>query len=341
MDIAQTQATGMLWLDALRSRWALRRAAGESRWQLAMHMARWFRLFPRQTQWLRSLDAWDTMRQAAHADPRLYERWHRPYISTHFDLEARRRIVGSHYAFLMQHFPARLREHIVRGHGVRMATLRLPDSPPVHLHLRKPYRGDAGELSLLLLTDEKETLACCVLTFDRGDSVLIGSVQGAGHHTPFQATRDFVQGSHGLHPKDLLVSLVRAWAARHGLKRIRAVSATACVAPANQRDGSNNIDAFWREHGGIAGQSGCHELPLSLATVPCAEGPRSRREKQQHREAFRRAACEAFVAALGNPSKPAVSVTDTVAAPAAAARTTSNTHPVRSPERAGVLLAGG
>ena len=148
MRIAQTNTAGLLWMEAVRSRWSLRRAAGESRWQLAVHMASWVRLFVRQTRWLRAVDAREILRRAAQADPRLYERWHRPYISTHFDIDTRRRIVGSHYAFLMQRFPARLCERIVLGGGVRVATLRLEDASEAYLHLRKPSRGDAGELNL-------------------------------------------------------------------------------------------------------------------------------------------------------------------------------------------------
>lgn len=303
-------------MDAARSRWSLRRAAGESRWRLALHMARWLQLFPRQTRWLRSLDAVETMRQATKADPRLYERWHRPYISTHFDLDTRRRIVGSHYAFVMQRFPALLRERIVLGHDVRVATLQLEGTSSAHLHLRKPARGEAGELSLLLLTRDKEVLASCVLTFDQCDSVIIGAIQGASPHAPSEATREFIQASHGLHPQDLLVSLVRELATLHGLRRIRAVAAAACVAgtpPGIDRD------AFWRELGGTPVESGCHELPLALVQVPCAEGPRSRRERQQRREQFRQEACEAFAAAFrasagSRPGNPSVSASRDAAA---------------------------
>ncbi len=298
MRIAQTNMAGMLWVAALRRRWSLRRAAGESRWQLALHMATWVRLCIRQTRWLRSLDARETMRRAAQADPWLYERWHRPYISTHFDLDTRRRIVSSHYAFVMRRFPARVCERIVSGGSARLATLRLDGATGAYLSLRKPSRGEAGELSLLLLTLDKEVLASCILTFDRCDSVIIGAVRGAGPHTPFEATREFIQGSHGLHPMDLLVSLVRELAALHGLKRIRAVASPARVAGPLHGVGADADDAFWREQGGVAAQWGCHELPLSRVQAPCAGGPRSRREKQQLREAFREKACEAFAAAF-------------------------------------------
>lgn len=341
MRVARTNMAGMLWMDALHRRWLLRRTAGESRWQLVKHMASWLRLFIRQTRWLRALNARETLRRAAHADPRLYERWHRPYISTHFDLDTRRRIVSSHYAFVMRRFPAWLCERIVSGGGALLATLRLDGVPGAYLSLRKPSRGEAGELSLLLLTLDKEVLASCILTFDRCDSVIIGAVRGAGPHTPFEATREFIQGSHGLHPTDLLVSLVRELAALHGLKRIRAVASSARVAGSSHGVGADGDDAFWREQGGVPAESGCHELPLSLVQAPCDVGPRSRREKRQLREAFREKACEAFAAAFRTTDgRHPVGATVSVSRDAAAIRNLSSGGQRPASEHGGMLVAG-
>jgi uncharacterized protein VirK/YbjX len=304
MGIEQITIVGRLWMDAMRSRWSLRRASGDSSWKLALHMASWARLFTRQTQWLRSLHAREIMWRAAKADPRLYERWHRPYISKYFDADARRRIVNAHYVFVTQRFPAWLSERIVLGGGARLTTVRLGDTSCVHLHLRKPSRGDAGELNLLLLTEDKDALASCTLTFDRRDSVTIGALRGAGPHAPFEATREFIRGSHGLHPTDLLMSLVRQLAALHGLKRIRAVTSAACVGSSLHAGGVDGGDAFWEAQGGVAAGWGCYELPLSLVQALCVEGPRSRSEKQQRREAFRREACEVFAAAFHRAVRP-------------------------------------
>jgi uncharacterized protein VirK/YbjX len=306
MGIEQITLAGRLWMDAMRSRWSLRRASGDSRWRLVLHMASWARWFIRQTQWLRTLRASESLWCAAKADPRLYERWHRSYISRHFNVDARRRIVMTHYTFVIQRFPAWLSERILLGGGARLTTVQLDDTSRVHLHLRKPSRGDAGELNLLLFTDDKDVLASCTLTFDRHDSITIGALRGAGLHAPFEATRAFIRGSHGLYPKELLMSLVRELAALHGLKRLRAVSAAACVGHSLPAGGVDDGDAFWEEQGGVIviADSGCHELPLVLAPMPCAEGPHSRSEKQQRREAFRTEACEAFAAAFHRASGP-------------------------------------
>ncbi|MHB1057733.1 MAG: DUF535 family protein [Rhodanobacter sp.] len=342
MGIEKITLAGRLWVEAMRSRWSLRHASGDSRWQLALHMTSWARLFVSQTQWLCSLHARETMWRAAKADPRLYERWHRPYISSHFNADARRRIVNAHYAFVMRRFPAWLSERIVLGGGARLATLRLGDTPCMHLHLRKPSRGDAGELSLLLLTEDKEALASCVLTFDRRDSVIIGALRGAGPHAPFEATREFIRGSHGLHPKDLLMSLVRELAALHGLKRIRAVTSAACVGHALHEEGADGGDAFWVAQGGVAAGAGCRELPLSLVQAPCAEGPRSRSGKLQCREAFRREACEAFAAAFRRTAGPHPAGAEMPASRDDAVALRSRPQKSRKPaaDPAGLLAAG-
>ncbi|MEO9080337.1 MAG: DUF535 family protein [Rhodanobacter sp.] len=299
LHITPASTTVSLWREAIASRWSLRLAADESRWRLAIHMTSWLRQFVRQTRWLRVLNASEAMRRVTQADPRLYERWHRPYISTRFDTDTRRRIVGAHYVFLIQRFPARLSERVVLGHGVRVATLRLADASVAYVHLRKPIRGDAGELSLSLLTMAKDVLASCTLTFDAHNSVTVGAMRGAGAHTPLDATGDFIRGSHGLQPRDLLLSLVRELAAVHALKRIRAVASAACVASSpNDMVEAVDDDAFWREQGGVPAASGCFALPLAKISSVGAKGPRSRRERQQRREVFRLEACEAFAAAF-------------------------------------------
>jgi uncharacterized protein VirK/YbjX len=335
MRMAQMSTAGTLWLEALRRRWSLRRTVGESRWLFVVHMANWVRLFVRQTRWLGALAVGDTLGRAGQGVPGLYELWNRPYFSTHFDGETRRRIVRSHYAFVMRRFPARLCERIVAGGSVRLATLRLEGASGAYLSLRKPSRGEAGELSLLLLTLDKQVLASCILTFDRRDSVIIGAVSGAGPHTPVEAVREFIQASHGLHPTDLLVSLVQELAAVHGLKRIRAVASSARVASAGQGiDG----DAFWQRQGGLPAEAGCYEVPLSLVRVACVDGPRSRREKRQQREAFREKACAAFAAAFRTTDGRLPAAMAMASRDASRARSTATQRPAS--EHGSMLVAG-
>jgi len=209
MDGRQSKSVGRLWLEALRRRWSLRLAAGESKRQLAWLMLRWLCLYPRQTRWLRAVDDCAAMRQAALNDPRLYERWHRPCISPRFDAAARRRIVASHYAFVQRHLPARMRNRVLHGQDVRVATLRLDGEAPVSLHLRKPARAESGELALLLLTGDKTVLASCALTFAGDEGLLVASMPSPAPRADEATQRAFLRGSHGLQPRELLHVLAR------------------------------------------------------------------------------------------------------------------------------------
>lgn len=283
----ETTAPYALWLRA----WRASRAGGPLRSEVRLY--RWLRHFPRQVRWLEYLQSSDALRQAAEADPKLYDRWHRGYISRHFAANERLRIIDAHYSFLLDRFPRRMRERIIKGHDVRVAMLRLENATPAYLHLRKPVNGNAGELGIYLLNEYKEALASCVVTFAGAQGLLIGSIQGAWSYMADESTREFVRGSCGLHPKDLLLSLVRALAHCHGIEEIRAVAQAAQVA----RGDSPSHDTFLQAHGGLLTEAGCYDLPLDDPRHPQAASQR-RRLLEQRRETFRHEACALLMRAF-------------------------------------------
>lgn len=285
--IGEAKATYALWLRA----WRASRTGSPLRSEARLH--RWLRHFPRQVRWLEYLQGSDALRHAAESDPRLYDRWHRPYISRHFATDQRLRIVDAHYAFLQERFPKRMRERILKGHDVRVAMLRLENATSAYLHLRKPVNGNAGELGIYLLNEYKEALASCVVTFAGPQGLLIGSIQGAWSYMADESTREFIRGSCGLHPKDLMLSLVRALAHCHGIEEIRAVARAAQIS----RGDSPSHDMFLQAQGGLLTEAGCYDLPLDDAAHPQAASPR-RRALGQRREAFRREACALLVRAF-------------------------------------------
>ncbi|HEY9131023.1 MAG TPA: DUF535 family protein [Dyella sp.] len=287
--IGEAKTTAVSWLKALRTVQAARR--GENPLRSALRTYRWLRHFPQQRRWLAHVETCDILREAAMADPRLHDRWHRAYISRQFDADARLRIVDAHYTFLTQHFPRRMRERIVRGHDLRVATLRLENGLPAYLHLRKPADDGAGELGIYLLNAYKEVLASCVITFAGSEGLLIGSLRGAWPYMAEEATREFVRGSCGLKPKDLLLSLLRALAVSYGIESIRAVSGHAQL----RRNGDS--DTFLQAHGGVLTEAGCYDMPLYDLSHPQASSQR-RRAMDARREDFRREACDLFLQAF-------------------------------------------
>ncbi|WP_266171454.1 DUF535 family protein [Dyella subtropica] len=289
---------GSLLRDAFRNRWDLRRApAPQIIRSFVTYGCRTMLRLARQIQWLRILDDSEVMQRAVKADPGLYERWHLPYISQGFSAGARYRLIAAHYAFLLQRFPVRLRDKILKGHDVRIGTLRLRHGEMVHLHVRKPVTRAVGELGLFLLTNDKKVLSSCVVTFGGDEGLLIGSLQGSWPFMGKQPIREFTRGSHGLRPKNLLLSLVRALARFYGVERVRGVSRAGHVLALSGLIKAD-VDGFWRESGGVPGENGCYELPRYESLRRMGTLPSKRRAARRRREQFRDEACALFLKAF-------------------------------------------
>ncbi|TCV94099.1 hypothetical protein EC912_104296 [Luteibacter rhizovicinus] len=284
---------------ACRDHWNLRSASTARRVAgLAKYTLRSMLMLRRQTDWLRFLHGNDAMRQAVRTDPRLYARWHSHYISARFSREARHRMVDAHYRFLLQRFPKKLREKLLRGHGARMATLVLDQGALAHLYLRQSTTGTAGELDLFVVNSDKEVLSSCTITFAGHEGILVGAMHGSWAYMGAGPVRRFIQGSNGLGPRNLLLSLVRSLAAMYGFRRIRAVSHAALPVTQRTRTTEDSYDRFWIEHGGLLGNDGCYELPCAepVEDPGVANGKRS--AARRRREQFREDACELLLRAL-------------------------------------------
>lgn len=273
-------------LDHLRRRSTLRRrqALPESRLgYLFDSLAGW----QRQATWLRLVDASRDLRAVAERQPHLFERWRAPHISREFDLATRARILEAHYRFVEREFPARLRERLLKGHDLRLATLPLGQGQMAYLHARAPEDERSGELGLYLLNGQKEVVASCAITFGGAEGLLIGGVRGAWAYLGRAATAHFIRASGGARPRDLLLAVVRALAAHYGILRLRGVADAA--RPVERRGKLMAIanDRFWRRHGGRPGVAGCYEIPARHETSPTARG-----------DAFGRDACQVALRAF-------------------------------------------
>lgn len=267
-DLARNRAVArpsrgavVLALDHLRRRAALRRQGALPEPRLA-YLLRSLVAFRRQTAWLDLVGRSRTLRAAAALNPRVYERWQRHYISRDFDLATCARLVEAHYRFIAREFPERLRERLVRGHDVRLATLPLGDGNVAYLHARAPEDEATGELGLFLLNDGKEVISSCTITFGGAEGLLIGAMRGSWAYLGREAIGRFTRATGGLRPRDLLLALIRSLAAHYGIERVRGVSRQAH--PLGRRDGVTlaAYDRFWRRHGGVPGADGCHDIPL-------------------------------------------------------------------------------
>ncbi|HEX7815253.1 DUF535 family protein [Dyella sp.] len=287
-------ATYALWRDALEASWR----HGEGPIRRIARLQGWLLRGAKQTQWLTRVHHSRALRQASESDPRLYDRWHRPYISRHFSQATRQEIIEAHYTFVLERFPQRMRERLFRGHDIRVAMLRLENATPAYIHLRKPVHAHDGELGIYLVNEYKEVLASCSLTFGGIEGLLIGNIQGAWSYLGDTAMREFVRASCGLQPKDLLMSLIRALADSLGLEQIRAVGRDA-----HPPQATNPVDdAFLRAHGGIPDHAGCYDLPPVDLPMPQGRSQR-RRLLEDRRESLRREACTLLTHAFAGYSK--------------------------------------
>lgn len=290
------RAGGVLLLRSLRGRWDLGHAPNLRQMRGYVGYAGHSLIhLPRQLGWLRFLDGTEAMRQAVRADPGLYGRWHQPFVSCELGPEARQRILEAHYRFLIERFPLRLREKLLRGHDVRIGTLRLRDGTPVHLHLRKPAVRAMGELGLYLVSNDKEVLSSCTFTFGGKEGLLIGAMQGAWSFLGREPIRTFTRGSDGVRPKTLLLTLLRVLARLYGVERLRGVAKASHPFAAQILA---DYDGFWRENGGILGEDGFYELPRFGARRPVRTLPSKRRAARRRREQFLDEARSVFLRAF-------------------------------------------
>jgi uncharacterized protein VirK/YbjX len=275
----RTHALGLV-LGHARRRAALRRQ-GSVRERPLAYLLRTLLSFRRQAAWLRLVGLSPAMQDAAGFNPRVYERWQTPYISREFDLSTRARVIDAHYRFVAREFPERLRNRLLKGHDVRLATLPLGDGEMAYLHARAPENESTGEMGLYLLNADKEVISSCAITFGGVDGVLVGAMRGSWAYLGRGAIARFSRAAGGLRPRDLLLAVVRALATYYGIERVRGVSRAAH--PLDRRAGvtTASYDGFWRRHGGTPGQNGCYDIPR----LGVSSG-------RPERDAFRREVCE-------------------------------------------------
>lgn len=248
--------------------------------------------------WLHVLDRDADMRLAAASDPSLLERWQRPFAARSLTDIQRLRLLDEHFAFVTRHFPPRLREKVLKGHDLRLATLPLRDGDVAYLHVRKSMEAATGELGLVLLDAGKQVLASCALTLHR-QGALIGDMRGSWRHLGKDAVRRFTRESHGTRPKDLLLSVVRALGRHYGWTSLRAVAAAGSVSPSD-RD-AHAHDAFWRAHGGELRSDGCFDLSCTPAQRAIGTWPSRRRAARHRKLRFREDVCRLVLRSFDGP----------------------------------------
>jgi uncharacterized protein VirK/YbjX len=261
-------------------------------------------LFRRQqSAWLQYLYGTPAMTEILERDPRLLERPQHAYISRKLPRERRYQIVESHYRHVLAHWPRALTERIYVNGDATLGRLALKDQHEAELRLSVPTgRGREGELALYLLNAQGQALSSLIFTIaDEGQTLLIGCLQGAAPELGRDAVRDFTRQAHGLRPKNLLLSVLYALAAKTGVKRILGVSNGAHPFAGQAHKIKANYDGFWLECHGEATQDGFYQLPAREPLRDEARIESKHRSAFRKREALRRQGMDLLVAALTAP----------------------------------------
>ncbi|TBR39337.1 MULTISPECIES: DUF535 family protein [Dyella] len=237
-----------------------------------------------QLSWLDELDSDASTRLAVAHDPTLLERWHRPFGARGLQRPERQKLLQDHLRFVTNRFPQRLREKVLKGHDLRLASIPLRNGDLAYLHVRKPIESTTGEMALFLLDHEKHVLATCALTL-HVDGALIGELRGAWAFMGADAVREFTRESHGNRPKDLLLHVVRALGRHYGWSSLRVASAAAQVT--NHHRSPALYDGYWQSHGAVLGEDGCFRLSCQEHRRPDAALPSRRRGARRRKHQFR------------------------------------------------------
>ena len=289
-----------LFLRSLRRRHDWRGSAFKRLVSGLKYLLRSIRMARHQSAWLRLVYGSPRLTAILAHDPRLLERWHHHYINRQFGRARRTAVIAGHFRFLF----ARLPEDVVDGVYLRgrhrAGTLTLKDGSELHIELRRPMgRSREGELALCLANSEDQLLSSAVFTVaDDGRALLIGCMQGAAAELGRDAVRELTKQCHGLRPKNLLFSLLLAFAAEYGIREVRGVANLAHPFAGEADKIKADYDSFWEECQGEPLSDGFYALPAHEPVRDETQVESKHRSAFRKREALRREACGLLVSVL-------------------------------------------
>lgn len=251
--------------------------------------------------WLDFLDA-PAMAGLSTIDGTLTERYQHRYMNRHWSTTQRLAATREHYVFAVDRFPPALFDQLYRQREARVGRLVLRDGSGLSLLLKAPpIRGREGELSISLTDDWGLQISYATISFvDGGRGVIIGCLQGAANNAGRDAIRELTRQSHGLRPKNLLLSMIRSLAVAMGAERVLGIGNDAHPF-ASRKKIKADYDAFWQENGGVADAQGFYAMSVD-EPVRCASAVESKRRSEfRRREALRAEACGLLVAAFAVP----------------------------------------
>lgn len=260
----------------------------------------------------REHDAWLAFLETApmagitSIDHVLPERYQHRYISLSWSRQQRLDALRQHYAFALARFPRPLFHTLYRERQVLLGKVALRDGGYLSLILKAPFRRSReGEMSLSLTDESGLQISYTTVAFiDEGRTIVIGCLQGAANNAGRDVVRELTRQCHGLRPKNLLLSMVRALAEAFEVERVLGIGNEAHVFAGIPNKVKADYDSFWMEAGAVPAEHGFYELPPREPARCASEVESKRRAEFRRREALRAEACESVLAAFGFERRP-------------------------------------
>ncbi len=240
------------------------------------------------------------MRAYLQRDPRLLERHFHRYLHAQWSRRERLHAVQRHYQFALARLPGALFEAVYVDGGAELGRLSLKDGSELKLSLRPPiFLGSEGELCLQISDLADQPLYRIVFSvIGERPAIAIGSLQGPGGEHAKDVVRELTRNMHGLRPKQLMLSLVYAFARHYAVERVHAVGNAAHPLRRARRQFQADYDAFWQEQKGRDVGDGWFVLPEMPSHKCESEVPSRHRSAYRRREALRLEAEHLLVDAL-------------------------------------------
>lgn len=257
----------------------------------------------RHGRFLAFINAHPQMRAYQQRDPRLLERHMHRYVNAHWHRRQRLDFLQQHYRFALTHLPEGLFDLVYALGHASLGCLKAKDGSLLTLCMRPPiFKGCEGELCLQLCDGNEDPLYSIVFTIcDEKPAIVIGCLQGPRGEDAKDVVRELTRNMYGMRPKQLMLSLVYAFAKYYGISTLVAISNDAHPLRQSGRPLLSDYDAFWEEQHGKPVEGGWYALPSSQTHKSEADVPSNHRSAFRRREALRQQAEQLVIQALGQP----------------------------------------
>ncbi len=166
-----------------------------------------------------------------------------------------------------------------QSNGLTLANIELKSGEFAQLKLTYSHFPREGDLSIHLLNEEGKEIYLISFSFGAERQLYLCSLQGPATEDSTELVKIITKQTHGLRPKNLLMSAVYSVAAFFGTTEILGISNQAHIKSQHLK---SSYDNFWAECGAELTKTGWFKLPSQEPTRDIEL------VKSQHRSAFRK-----------------------------------------------------